>query len=80
MIWTTFRGDQVPEGAASLCPACGGMLTDARKFNMMFKTFVGAMEDSSSVAYLRPETAQGIFANYRNVLDTSRIRPPFGIA
>ena len=80
VAWTIFRGDQVPEGAASLCPACGGALTDARKFNMMFKTFVGAMEDSSSVAYLRPETAQGIFANYRNVLDTSRIKPPFGIA
>jgi glycyl-tRNA synthetase len=47
---------------------------------MMFKTFVGAMEDSSSVAYLRPETAQGIFANYRNVLDTSRLKLPFGIA
>jgi glycyl-tRNA synthetase len=46
----------------------------------MFKTFVGAMEDSSSVAYLRPETAQGIFCNYKNVLDTTRLRMPFGIA
>jgi glycyl-tRNA synthetase len=46
----------------------------------MFKTFVGAMEDSASVAYLRPETAQGIFANFKNVLDTTRIRVPFGIA
>ena len=64
----------------ALCPRCGGELTDARKFNMMFKTFVGAMEDSSSLAYLRPETAQGIFANYKNVLDTSRIKVPFGIA
>jgi len=62
------------------CPICGGDLTEARKFNMMFKTFVGAMEDSSAVAYLRPETAQGIFANYKNVLDTSRIKVPFGIA
>ncbi len=62
------------------CPQCGGELTDARQFNLMLKTFIGAMEDSSSVAYLRPETAQGIFANYKNVLDTSRIRPPFGIA
>ncbi|MGB2822512.1 MAG: glycine--tRNA ligase, partial [Phycisphaerae bacterium] len=61
-------------------PKDGGELTDARKFNMMFKTFVGAMEDSSSVAYLRPETAQGIFANYKNVLDTSRMKLPFGIA
>jgi glycyl-tRNA synthetase len=47
---------------------------------MMFKTFVGAMEDSSSLAYLRPETAQGIFANFKNVVDTTRIRLPFGIA
>jgi glycyl-tRNA synthetase len=63
-----------------VCPKCGGELTDARKFNMMFKTFIGAMEDSSSVAYLRPETAQGIFCNYKNVLDTSRLKVPFGIA
>ncbi len=62
------------------CPSCGGDLTSPRQFNLMFKTFVGAMEDSSSVAYLRPETAQGIFANYKNVLDTSRIKLPFGIA
>ena len=62
------------------CPECGGALTEARKFNLMFKTFVGAMEDSSSLAYLRPETAQGIFANFRNVVDTSRIKLPFGIA
>jgi glycyl-tRNA synthetase len=62
------------------CPICWGELTEARKFNLMLKTFVGAMEDSSSVAYLRPETAQGIFCNYRNVLDTTRLRMPFGIA
>ena len=68
------------EGHNCLCPNCGGHLTDARKFNMMFKTYVGAMEDSSSLAYLRPETAQGIFANYRNVLDSSRVKVPFGIA
>ncbi len=65
---------------ASLCPSCGGQLTAARQFNMMFKTFVGALEDSSAQAYLRPETAQGIFANYRNVLDTQRLKLPFGIA
>ena len=66
----------------SLCPACGGLdqLTAPRKFNLMFRTFVGAAEDSSGLAYLRPETAQGIFANYRNVLDTSRVKLPFGIA
>ena len=78
--WTVFRADRVPDGQAALCCLCGGQLTDARKFNMMFKTFVGAMEDSSAQAYLRPETAQGIFCNYRNVLDTSRLRLPFGIA
>jgi len=62
------------------CPHCGGELTDARKFNMMFKTYVGALEDSSSVAHLRPETAQGIFVNFKNVLDTQRLKLPFGIA
>jgi len=67
-------------GLQTPCPHCGGELTAPRQFNLMFKTFVGAMEDSSSVAYLRPETAQGIFANYRNVLDTSRLKMPFGIA
>lgn len=57
-----------------------GTLTEPRQFNLMFKTSVGAMEDASSIAYLRPETAQGIFANFRNVLDTSRVKVPFGIA
>jgi glycyl-tRNA synthetase len=82
------RGDLVIDGpftplerpGESVCPSCGGQLTEARQFNMMFKTFIGAMEDSSSEAYLRPETAQGIFANYKNVLDTSRVKLPFGIA
>lgn len=55
-------------------------LTEPRQFNLMFKTNVGAVEDGSSIAYLRPETAQGIFANFRNVLDTSRVKIPFGIA
>ncbi|MCL5411618.1 MAG: glycine--tRNA ligase [Patescibacteria group bacterium] len=62
------------------CPACGGALTEVRQFNLMFKTFVGPVEDSSSVAYLRPETAQGIFINFNNVLDSSRKKIPFGIA
>ncbi|MBA3816107.1 MAG: glycine--tRNA ligase [Parachlamydiaceae bacterium] len=57
-----------------------GTLTEPRQFNLMFKTNVGAMEDATSVAYLRPETAQGIFANFRNVIDTSRVKIPFGIA
>jgi glycyl-tRNA synthetase len=64
------------------CPApgCDGELTEARKFNLMFKTFVGAAEDAASIAYLRPETAQGIFANFKNVLDSTRLKLPFGIA
>jgi glycyl-tRNA synthetase len=80
IAWTVFRADRAPEGQANICPLDGGTLTDARKFNMMFKTFVGAMEDSSAMAYLRPETAQGIFCNYKNVLDTTRLKLPFGIA
>jgi glycyl-tRNA synthetase len=55
-------------------------LTDARQFNLMFQTQVGAMEDASSTAYLRPETAQGIFINFKNVLQLARRKPPFGIA
>jgi glycyl-tRNA synthetase len=63
------------------CPAClEGELTEPRSFNLMFKTYVGAVEDASAVAYLRPETAQGIFVNFKNVLDSSRVRLPFGIA
>jgi len=56
-----------------------GTLTAPRAFNLMFKTHVGALEDHASVAYLRPETAQGIFVNFRNVIDTARVRLPFGI-
>ena len=64
------------------CPECGeaGQLTDAREFNLMFETYVGALQDSTSKAYLRPETAQGIFANFKNVVDSSRVKVPFGIA
>jgi glycyl-tRNA synthetase len=57
-----------------------GTLTEPRQFNLMFKTYVGAIESDDSMAYLRPETAQGIFANFRNVVDTSRVKVPFGIA
>jgi glycyl-tRNA synthetase len=57
-----------------------GTLTEPRQFNLMFKTYVGAVQDEDSVAYLRPETAQGIFLNYKNVLDTSRVKIPFGVA
>ena len=64
------------------CPQCGnkGTFTDARKFNLMFKTFVGPVEDSGAVVYLRPETAQGIFVNFLNVQGASRQKLPFGIA
>jgi glycyl-tRNA synthetase len=56
-----------------------GTLTGPRAFNLMFKTHVGALEDNSSIAYLRPETAQGIFVNFKNVVDTARVKLPFGI-
>jgi len=64
------------------CPTCDepGTLTEPRQFNLMFQTYVGALQDASSLAYLRPETAQGIFANFKNVLDTTRVKVPFGIA
>ena len=72
-----FRADDLQ---GPRCPACGGELTEARQFNLMFKTYVGPMEDTAHVAYLRPETAQGIFVNFRNVVETSRLKIPFGIA
>jgi glycyl-tRNA synthetase len=64
------------------CPSCGatGQFTEPRQFNLMFKTHAGPVEDSGAVAYLRPETAQGMFTNFANVLNTSRKKPPFGIA
>jgi glycyl-tRNA synthetase len=64
------------------CPApdCDGELTEPRAFNLMFETYTGAVRDETSKAYLRPETAQGIFVNYRNVLDSTRLKLPFGIA
>ena len=63
-------------------PATGepGSLTPPRSFNMMFQTYIGALQDDSAVAYLRPETAQGIFINFKNVIDTGRVKVPFGIA
>ncbi len=62
------------------CPECGGELGDVRQFNLMFKTFMGPVEDAAATVYLRPETAQGIFVNFKNVLDTARKKIPFGIA
>src|ERR1700740_785273 len=77
-----LRADQViDKGKGKQCPICGGKdLTEPRAFNLMFKTYVGATEDESSVTYLRPETAQAIFVQFKNVLDTARKKLPFGIA
>src|SRR5256884_667229 len=77
-----LRADQViDKGKGKQCPVCGGKdLTEPRSFNLMFKTYVGATEDESSVTYLRPETAQAIFVQFKNVLDVSRKKLPFGIA
>ncbi len=73
-----FRADMIK---GENCPDCGNKtLMDPRKFNMLFRTFVGPVEDDAAVAYLRPETAQGIFVNFRNVQDTMRKKIPFGIA
>jgi glycyl-tRNA synthetase len=72
-----WRFDELPEGK---CPDDGGEVTEARQFNLMFKTFVGPVEDDAAVAYLRPETAQGIFINFKLVQTAMRLKPPFGIA
>lgn len=72
-----FRADHI-EG--KVCPDCGGVLGAERKFNMMFETRAGALEDSSSLVYLRPETAQGMFVNFKNVLDSLHPKLPFGLA
>jgi glycyl-tRNA synthetase len=72
-----FRADQV---SGTRHETDGGEFTEARQFNLMFKTFMGPVEDSSAQVYLRPETAQGIFVNFANVLNSTRMRPPFGIA
>jgi glycyl-tRNA synthetase len=64
----------------SKCPECGGQLTMMRNFNLMFKTFVGPLEDSASEVYLRPETAQGIYVNFSQVIDSMKARLPFGVA
>jgi glycyl-tRNA synthetase len=64
------------------CPNCGAKdsFTEARQFNLMFKTYAGPVEEDAAIAYLRPETAQGMFTNFLNVLQTTRKKPPFGIA
>jgi glycyl-tRNA synthetase len=75
-----FRLDKLDD--PDTCPNCGAKdsFTEARQFNLMFKTFAGPVEEDAAVAYLRPETAQGMFVNFANVLQTTRKKPPFGIA
>jgi glycyl-tRNA synthetase len=73
-----FRADLLED--KKKCPDCGGELGEPRQFNMMFKTNVGANEDASSISYLRPETAQGMFVNFKNILDTFHPKLPFGLA
>jgi len=73
-----FRADQIDRSKG--CPNCGGELTEPRMFNLMFKTFMGPVEDEASIVYMRPETAQGIYVNFHNVKEASRQKVPFGIA
>ncbi|MEK7136599.1 MAG: glycine--tRNA ligase, partial [Patescibacteria group bacterium] len=73
-----FRADHLED--KNKCPDCGGVLGDEKQFNMMFKTSVGATEDESAVSYLRPETAQGMFVNFKNIIDTFHPKLPFGLA
>ncbi len=82
-----FRADHIEAKSekrkaknSAACPECGGSLGDVRQFNMMFQTRVGATEDASAITYLRPETAGGIFTNFKNVSDSLHPRIPFGIA
>jgi glycyl-tRNA synthetase len=85
---TRFRADQIPPEnlAAKKCPECGGELTETRKFNLMFKTRIGPVESAGgegvdpNTLYLRPETAQGIYVNYKNIIQSNRMKIPFGIA
>ncbi len=72
-----LREDQLE---TDVCPECSGELTEPRNFNLMFKTFQGPVEETASEIFLRPETAQGIFVNFNNVLNSSRKKLPFGIA
>lgn len=75
-----YREDQIVSGRIPDCKHQACQFTPVRHFNLMFKTFVGAMEDTSSKTYLRPETCQGIFVNFDNIVSTSRVKVPFGIA
>ncbi len=74
-----FRADQID--LAAPCPNCKkGKFTEAKNFNLMFKTFIGPAEETANVAFLRPETAQAIFVDFKNIVDTTRVRMPFGVA
>ena len=81
-----FRSDEISnsklktQNSKLVCPDCGGELTEEKKFNILVKTFLGPVEDSSTLTYLRGETAQGIFTNFQNVLQSTRLKIPFGIA
>jgi len=72
-----FRQDHVN---GDVCPECGGELTEPRNFGLMFKTFMGPLEDDNSIVYLRPETCQSIFAQFQNIVTSTRMALPFGIA
>jgi glycyl-tRNA synthetase len=72
-----WRADEVTDNN---CPSCGGEVTEPHLFNLMFKTFMGPVEEEANIVYLRPETAQGMFVNFQNVVNTTRKRLPFGIA
>ena len=80
-----FRADQLtttpcPQKPSKMVNTCGGELTEPRQFNLMFKTYVGPVEDERNLTYLRPETAQAMFVQFKNVLEVSRKKLPFGIA
>ena len=72
-----FRADHLKEDR---CPECGGNLAEVKQFNLMFETYVGAAKETANKAYLRPETCQGIFINFANIVDTVQPKVPFGIA
>jgi glycyl-tRNA synthetase len=73
-----FREDQLSD--KNKCPDCGGALGETKQFNLMFQTHVGATQDETSISYLRPETAQGMFVNFKNILDSLHPKLPFGMA
>jgi glycyl-tRNA synthetase len=72
-----FKADEIKKDK---CPECGGELAEPKKFNLMMKTFIGPVEDKASITYLRPETCQGIYINFLNVLNSMRLKIPFGMA